>query len=62
MSPTRQVRRLHRSFAAAEARYVRDLGRRERSSSRAARPAVGRGYRGPTERLDVEYRRVRAGR
>ena len=60
MSPSADMGRLHRSFAAVESRYVRDLGRRAPSRSRAARPAAGPGCRSATERHDVAHRRVRA--
>jgi hypothetical protein len=36
MSRPRQIRRLQRSSAAVETRYLRDLGRRERGAARAA--------------------------
>ena len=60
MSPPRDTGRLHRSFAAVESRYVRELGRRAPSRSQAARPAAGPKRRGATERLDLAHRRVRA--
>jgi hypothetical protein len=60
MSPSGDMGRQHRSFAAVESRYVRDLGRRGPSRSRAARAAAGPGCRSATERLDVTQRRVRA--
>jgi hypothetical protein len=59
MSPSRQTRRLRRSFAAVESRYVRDLGRREPSSSPAARPAAGPGY-AATARLGAAHRGIHA--
>jgi hypothetical protein len=62
MSRTREVRRLHRSFAAVEARYVRDLGRRERGNAPAARSEAGPDVPEATQRLDVVHRRVAAGR
>jgi hypothetical protein len=40
MSPALDTRRLHRSLAAVESRYVRDLGRRVRGGSPAARAAT----------------------
>jgi hypothetical protein len=60
MTPTHHMRRLHRSFAAVEARYLRDLDRRDRGGSRAARLATGPGYRNATERGEIEHRRIRA--
>jgi hypothetical protein len=60
MSPSGDMGRLHRSFAAVESRYLRDLGRRAPSRSRAARPAAGPECRSATQRRDVAHRRVRA--
>ena len=57
MSPSADMGRLHRSFAAVESRYVRDLGRRGPGRSRAARPAAVPGCRSATERLVVAHRR-----
>lgn len=61
MSPARDTSRLHRSLAAVESRYVRELARREPSSSPPARPAAALGRRTATERHDFAHRRVRAG-
>ena len=57
MSATSGRRRLLRNFAAVEARYVRDLGRRDRSGSRANPRDAGRRHRGATQRLKTEHRR-----
>ena len=58
MSARSDTRRLPRDFAAVEARYVRDLGRRERSGSRATPRDAGRGHRAATERRKPERRRA----
>ena len=55
MSASSDTRRLRRNVAAVEARYLRDLGRRERGSSRAAPPEGRRGYRSPSPRLNAEH-------
>ncbi|MCW3064171.1 MAG: hypothetical protein JWN32_1343 [Solirubrobacterales bacterium] len=47
------MRRRRRSLAAVESRYVRDLGRRDRGSSPAARPAAPSGYCSATERVEA---------
>ena len=59
MSATSDTRRLLRNFAAVEARYVRDLGRRERGGSRATPRDAGRGHRAPTERRTPEHARLK---
>jgi hypothetical protein len=60
MTPPRDSGRLHRSFAAVESRYVRDLGHRELRPSRAV-PATARQHSSASKRLDVTHRRARAG-
>jgi hypothetical protein len=62
VTPVRDTGRLHRSFAAVESSYVRDLGRRELRRPRAASPAAGRRHRTAGERLDGVHRRARDGR
>jgi hypothetical protein len=59
MSPSRDMSRLHRSFAAVESSYVRELARRGPSSPGAARSAASPGRRSATERHDFAHRRVR---
>ena len=58
MNQTSDTRRLLRNFAAVEARYVRDLGRRERSGSRAIPRVAGRGHQRASQRLKTERRRA----
>jgi hypothetical protein len=41
MSPASDTRRLRRSLAAVESRYVRDLARRGREGTRASRGVAG---------------------
>ena len=60
MSPPSDTGRMHRSLAAVEARYVRELGRRTPSSSQAARPAAGAKRRRAAKRPDLAHGRVRA--
>ena len=59
MSPSRDMSRLHRSFAAVESSYVRELARGGPSSPGAARSAASPGRRSATERHDFAHRRVR---
>jgi hypothetical protein len=61
MSPSGDMGRLTRSFAAVESSYVRELARREPSSSPPARPAAAPERRTATERHDFAHRRVRTG-
>ena len=61
MSPSGDVGRLTRSFAAVESSYVRDLARREPSSSPPAPPAATPARRTATERHGFAHRRIRTG-
>jgi hypothetical protein len=61
MSPSGDMGRLTRSFAAVESSYVRELARREPSSSPPARPTAAPEPRTATERHDFAHRRVRTG-
>ena len=61
MSPSGDMGRLTRSFAAVESSYVRELARREPSSSPPPRPAAAPGRPTAAERHDFGHRRVRTG-
>jgi hypothetical protein len=61
MTAATDMGRLNRSFAAVESSYVRELARREPSSSPPARSAADPGRRTATERHDFAHRRVRTG-